>query len=372
MLLLLVLSACAGAGLSFDIYKEFYGETHKIILPRKAESIDFLPEYDAGKITLWNRDDPQTVEDSRRKVVGSDYVIMNTTQEDNGRYVIKDKDGTALVWHILEVKAKKKKYSKKRGESVLMSSVLEGINCNIYFYPVNRTELIAYRGRPQNLSVCTGLTYKKPCEVSNAALEKSCEGRFEFRDQLDNRALVAYLKIEPLFYEKPSFGAGVAVAVLSVLGGCVKVCCCDKRTSKKKKTASPTADEDPEAHNELSVFNDEGHHEPTGPNHEPSGTLYPALPSDPLNHNEPLGPSGEPLSEPFGTLYSAQPSVPLVPPEPPTYSEVITSDGTPLFPLNTGPEQRFEMKGMTFDSGPPLSFDAAEPSVYTSAKLNFL
>ncbi|KAG8004060.1 hypothetical protein GBF38_008142, partial [Nibea albiflora] len=57
------------------------------------------------------------------------------------------------------------------------------------------------------------------------------------------------------------------------------------------------------------------------------------------------------------------------------YHEVSPSaqqEDVPTVPVPSDPEPRFEVKGLTFPSAPPLSSDSTGSDVYTSDKLNFL
>lgn len=72
-------------------------------LHRKTESIEFTPMYDSIAIVLWRHSDPPVSEDHRRKVMGTFYVIYNLTQEDSGRYVMRDRDQLPLNVRTIEV-----------------------------------------------------------------------------------------------------------------------------------------------------------------------------------------------------------------------------------------------------------------------------
>ncbi|XP_070769568.1 uncharacterized protein [Enoplosus armatus] len=356
MIVLLLLSACVCLGLSYEEYE--YGNTYRIRLHRKAQSFEFNPKYSSDVTILWKRDDPVTKEDSRRQVMGSHYVIFNVTQKDSGHYIMRDKDQNALAVKIIEVTETTKTYSRSAGDSFNFTFYwLEPNSCNIYFFPeddhdMGETEIVR-RGRLQpgvDYLDCAYFDLVKPCGISNKGIKTSCSGRFEVRDQNDNKALVVLLEVEPQHFDSSSIGIGVGIffAVLSCCG-CMRRCCC----AKKKKDAPEAADAEPAVHYQ------EYESEPVGPRpdhlSQPSGTRYPAqpyyTPTGPLIHNPP------PVNAP------------------PAYSEVSAlaeQADAPTVPIQSDLEPRFELKAMSFPSAPPLSSDSTYCDVYTSDKLNFL
>lgn len=72
-------------------------------LHRKAESIEFTPMYNSYAIVLWRRNDFSISEDHRRKVMGTFYVIYNLTQEDSGRYIMRDRNQLPLYVRTIKV-----------------------------------------------------------------------------------------------------------------------------------------------------------------------------------------------------------------------------------------------------------------------------
>lgn len=100
-----VCTQCFFFSLGFSYYEtKEYGDTHRMKLHRKAESLEFSPNYNTDKTVLWKRDDPSAREDSRRRVVGSYLVIYNLTQEDSGQYKMRDKNQILLSINKIEVK----------------------------------------------------------------------------------------------------------------------------------------------------------------------------------------------------------------------------------------------------------------------------
>lgn len=88
-------------GLSHDWLD--YGDTYRMRLHRKAQSIEFSPNYNSDAKVLWKRDDPPAREDSRQKVMGAFYVMNNLTQKDSGSYTIRDRDQKALSTNTIMV-----------------------------------------------------------------------------------------------------------------------------------------------------------------------------------------------------------------------------------------------------------------------------
>lgn len=81
-----------------------YGDTYSLRLHRRAESIEFTKKNSIGVTVLWKRNDPQMNEESRRKLVGSSYVMHNLTQDDSGIYIVSDKNRISLATTAIEVK----------------------------------------------------------------------------------------------------------------------------------------------------------------------------------------------------------------------------------------------------------------------------
>lgn len=88
----------------YDIKR--YGDTYNLKVPRKAEALEFTPEYSRDVIVLWKRDDIPPIVESRRKVRGGVFVIYNLTQEDSGKYIMRDKIRLPQTINNLRVKGK--------------------------------------------------------------------------------------------------------------------------------------------------------------------------------------------------------------------------------------------------------------------------
>ncbi|XP_054453645.1 uncharacterized protein LOC129090140 [Anoplopoma fimbria] len=373
--LLLLLGAFVSIGISDDSYTEKkYGEMHHIRLHRRPVLIEFSPKYNSNVTILWKKGDRPVIMDKKFTMIGSHFSIYKLTQEDSGRYIMRDKDLNELSTYTLEVKAIRKNFEGKPGDHFSFSYDLEPNSCNIYFFqesdrqPIKLKNEIVRQGRLQgglDEFDCIGFDVKHPCGISNKALQMSCNGRYEIRDQNNNTALVASLEMNQIkmsFEREPGdlaesshqpsrIGIGVGVFLSSLFCYCLKCYCCGKSSSKEDTPEIAAAEPD--------VQYQEYDHEPVGPGSDrliqPPETLYPAQPSytptNPLVHNHPA------LNLP------------------PAYSEVsapVEQPDAPTFPLYSDPEPKFELKGMTFPCAPPLGSDSTHCDVYTSDKLNFL
>ncbi|XP_073343769.1 uncharacterized protein [Pagrus major] len=345
MEVLLLLCACFYVGLSYDELE--YGSSYTLRLHRKAQSLTFTPRYDESNVTiLWKRDDPPASQDSRRKVMGSYYMINPLTQEDSGTYIMRDKDRLPLSVRTIRVVALVMTFKNTAGESFNFAFDLEPTSCHIYFITESdRVEhQIVRHGRLRPNLECQGFEMSGRCGVSNSNPQKSCSGRYEVRDSKGNRALVATVEVEalpPFDTKKIGMGIGIFFAVVGCCG-CLKRCCCGKSSSKEEQPETP--DEEPAVH-----YHDYDH-ESVGPRQP-----YPAQPSH----------------TPTGLLINNPPTT-----VPPAYSEVFLAPAeptvAPTVPVESDGQPRFELKGTSFSSAPPLSSDSPYGDVYTSDKLNFL
>lgn len=99
----------------------------------------------------------------------------------------------------------KKSYTLNPDEKLRFTFDLQLNSCNIYFFPKSdhehsnsRTQIVL-QGRLQEGSDrldCKGFQLQKPCGILNEAVQVSCSGRFEVRDQNDDKALEVELAIE--------------------------------------------------------------------------------------------------------------------------------------------------------------------------------
>ncbi|XP_070692379.1 uncharacterized protein [Pempheris klunzingeri] len=355
MLLLLLLGACVGMGLSHD---QLYGSTYRIRLLTMAHSIEFTPSYSSDVTILWKHNDPPAKEDSRRKVVDYFFVMSDLTQRDSGRYVLRDQNQRALSRTTIDVIASTKSYTKTPGEIFSFTSNLESKSCNIYFFPESehgQTEMeaeIVRKGRLQwrvvDLLICNEFDVLDPCGILNEDIRTSCRGRYEVRDSNGDTALVVNLEVDEQQFEPSYIGIGVGLSLAAICCRCCVKCCCSGKSSKKDQ--SETAEDEPQP----AVHYQEYDREPAGPRPDelspPSETDYPPQPS----------------CTPTGPLIHNPPPVDV----PPAYSEVVAPAEQADAP--SVPTPQFELKGMTFPSAPLLNSDPSYCDVYTSDKLNFL
>ncbi|XP_070818904.1 uncharacterized protein [Chaetodon trifascialis] len=356
MRVLLFLVACFCVGLS-NVEKE-YGSTLRLLMLSSSHFIEFTQLHSSTMRILWQRDFPLDRRDSRQKVTDIYYVLSNLTQEDSGRYVVRDSNRMPLSTKTIEVVATSRSYTRSPGESLRVTFDLEPHSCNIFFYPESSYEEteIVLQGRLQTYSYgqdCRGFVNLKPCGILNEDLKLSCRGRFEVRDSNGNTALVVSLEMDEPAFDGSKIGIGFGVSLLAMFCcSCMRRCCCGKSSSKKETSETPEAEPEPAVHYH------EYDREPVGsrPEHlsPPPDTHYPAPPSynptNPLIHNPPMD-------------------------VPPSYSEVSVpveraeAPAVPI-PIPSEPDQRFELKGMNFPSA--LDAGSAISDVYSSDKMNFL
>ncbi|XP_030252214.1 uncharacterized protein LOC115568771 isoform X2 [Sparus aurata] len=330
-------------------------------LSRKANSLTFTPLLGSDVTILWKRDDPPASEDSRWKVTGSLFKIHSLTQKDSGTYIVRDKDQSSLTERTIRVVAQKMSFRNDEGVSFGFDHDLEPSSCNIYFIPEGDSvkHQIVRHGRLRPIPDCSGFDLFGFCGVSNTNPQESCSGHYEVRDSMGNEVLVVTVEVvgssSSFDTKKIGLGFGIFFAVVSCCG-CLKRCCCGKSSSKEEQPETP--DEEPAVHYH------EYDHEPVGPGQE---QLYPAQPSHtpsvPLIHNPP------PTVPPAYSEIFSSPAEPTVAP---TFAPTISPTVAPTVPIQSDGQPRFELKGMSFSSAPPLSSDSPYGDVYTSEKLNFL
>ncbi|KAL6117692.1 uncharacterized protein ACO6RY_15424 [Pungitius sinensis] len=429
MIVLLLLGAFACTGLSYFSEVKKYGESHFFLLRPRTHVFEFHPDYNSNVTILWKKGDRLINLDKNFLMAGGVFSINKLTKKNSGRYISLDKDLKEISTYTLEVKATTRAFEREPGDRFSFSIDLEPESCNIYFLPSSgrrprmlENEIISCNGRyeirdqndntafvgslemkritktvirtpgdnfnftfnltpnscniyflpggedrqrdsPINLVYrgmlqgglddisCNGFELLKPCGILNEVLQTSCNGSYEIRDQNENIAIVVSLEMgAPAINPLPSIG--IAVAVLSVF-----FCCCGKicgrGKSKSKEEQTETAAAEPEVQYQG-------------------------------RYTEPSGPSSDQLIEPSGTNHFNQPSTTtsdsLVHNDPyqdfpPSYCEVLLEAQQPIAPtapVHHDPEPKFEFKGMTFPSTPPLEPDSGRCDVYTSDKLNFL
>ncbi|KAF7228086.1 transcript variant X1 [Nothobranchius furzeri] len=344
--------------LSLNSYdEETYGNTHKMRIERKTQSIEFMPKYSSKHVVLWRQEDPEPSEDSRRKMIGYYYLIYNVTQRDSGSYVLRDKNGMSLSTKTIEVIAKTQALELIPGEKLRFTSDLESNSCNIYFIPEGgrETELVHQGKLLQGSSYCPGFELLKPCGISNEAVQTSCKGLFEVKDHNGDTSLELSLKVESLWFTSSAFIPIGSAVVLSVLFWCMKSCCCGNSSTAKNPSEPEAAADDDDGG--PAVYYQEYDHEPVGgrPTHptKPTETAYPVQPND----------------APTSLLIHNPPTMNLLPADSEVSAPAERLD-PPAVPPGLDYEPRFEVKGMSTDS--LLHSDSPHCDVYNSDKLNFL
>ncbi|XP_056900117.1 uncharacterized protein LOC130531933 isoform X1 [Takifugu flavidus] len=346
-LLFFLLASFSCLGYSLDIQKE-YGEWSRFMMSREATSLEFRHKNKSDTVVLWNRTNRTITQSSRRKIIGNFYLMYDLTQEDNGEYITRDKNGLVLDTFNIVVIENTRFYKRESGKSIRMSFNLDPQFCNIYFFSESKmsmTKMVQNGTLTGDVyySGCSYIELKQPCAIYNSYLESTCKGQFEFRDQNNNKALVVTLDIEPGKLNLSPIG--ITLGVLSILSGCcgcLKYCCCGSSSSEKQEEETPE--------NEPAVQYNEFDSEPVRIKMEDSA---------PDGHG-----STHPSSSETGPLMQSPPSVAI------KSAQVPVSDQRAIHgPSSIISEPRFSLKGMSFPSA--LNSGSSSHDVYTSDKLNF-
>ncbi|KAI3351769.1 hypothetical protein L3Q82_020608, partial [Scortum barcoo] len=267
MVVRVLLGVCVCRGLSDDV--KSYGDTYRMWMFSSTATIEFIQKDSSDVTVLWRHDDPLAKEDARRKERSGSYVIYNVTRRDSGRYVMRNKAQKVLL---------------------------------------NKTLNVVY-----------------------TALQYSCSGRYEVRDNHGDLAIKVFLEIARTQANRRNEEQGT-------------------RKAGTHRSTHEAGNIDDTTKNKGKVPNDAEPGQESQQLSQPSETLYPAQPS-----------------------YS--PTEPLMHNPPPSYSQVVAAAEqtyTPTVPVPSEAEPKFELKGVTFLSAPPLSSESSFSNVYNSDKLNFL
>ncbi|XP_047441724.1 uncharacterized protein LOC125008494 isoform X2 [Mugil cephalus] len=338
-MLMLCLLLCVSSN-GYDV--EEYGNTHKIRMPRGSHYVLFKRSESSDVKILWQRDQPEAAVDSRQTVIGKYFVMRNLTQRDGGEYMIKDKNQHIILHKTVEVNARNQDFTLLMGDTFQFSYDLDSSACNIYFLKENEEYHIVRQGRQYHeMYDCPGYEFIKPCGILSESVQMSCNGLFVVKDNNGDDILEVNLTVEfsASLFDGSYLGYGGVAAVVAVLGCCLKhFCCCksSKEGSSQSPAASASAAAEPSMHYQKY---DQG----------------------------PVGRRTNQLSQPFERMNPARPTSG---PTAPLVSSQAEQDGAPAGPFFSGPEPKFELKGVTFVS--PLSSDSGYSDVYRSDKLNFL
>ncbi|XP_056294999.1 uncharacterized protein LOC130209400 isoform X3 [Pseudoliparis swirei] len=205
MILLLLLGAFVSTGFSRGIDQEReYGENHRFWLRQKPEYIEFHPKYNSSVITLWKKGDRAIIFDKKYMMTGSYFMIYRLTQKDSGRYIMRDTDLNELSSSTLDVKVTPMYNRKSPGDRFHVTFNLNPNSCNIYFFPRSGSqprklnEIVRQGMLQEGESDCLGFDLLMPCGILNKALQMSCSGRYEIRDQNNNTAFAVSLEVEKI------------------------------------------------------------------------------------------------------------------------------------------------------------------------------
>ncbi|XP_059202102.1 uncharacterized protein LOC131981703 [Centropristis striata] len=351
-----------------------YGDTYSSDVPIQAEFLEFtrLHSEDQPKV-LWNRTDPQTNRGSRVQVArsGRSWKINDLTQADNGYYSFRAKDNSSLKGTLLEVKEHVSQYNAKVNDQIFIENLFRGSLWTVTFSREGEVEdffePLIERGRLNRYRD----TFLSRLQLENGGIkinpvESGDSGTFKFKDQQGNLAQIVEVVVEEDVNkdvedeEIPTAGIyGIIAANIFVMLTCcccVRKCCCKKSSSKRDESTPP-------------VFN-----------HDSTQPAVPSYSAAPAPHHSYQPTNSFVPTEP--TTTSLEPSVHnpvnihVNPPQP----EVVplrgqTTDPAPTLGsdcLSSDPGPQFELKGLTFLTGPPLSSESTFTDVYTSDKLHFL
>ncbi|XP_056900118.1 uncharacterized protein LOC130531933 isoform X2 [Takifugu flavidus] len=175
-LLFFLLASFSCLGYSLDIQKE-YGEWSRFMMSREATSLEFRHKNKSDTVVLWNRTNRTITQSSRRKIIGNFYLMYDLTQEDNGEYITRDKNGLVLDTFNIVVIENTRFYKRESGKSIRMSFNLDPQFCNIYFFSetgkLNLSPIGITLGVLSILSGCCGCL--KYCCCGSSSSEKQEE-----------------------------------------------------------------------------------------------------------------------------------------------------------------------------------------------------
>ncbi|KAL3972955.1 NADH dehydrogenase (ubiquinone) 1 beta subcomplex subunit 2 [Sarotherodon galilaeus] len=357
LIVILVMVCCCCCCLAYvENHEVEYGNRFRMRVSRRVHFIEFIPKNKSEGTILWNRDEAPPREGSRWKMIGTLYTINSLAPKDSGRYIFKDSYGELMHAKIIDVKEVTKSYTLETNEVLNITFDLEPHSCNIYFFPgENSKTAIVLKGRLQHdlkQVDCVGFELLKPCGIVHKAIQKTCIGRFEVRDDNDDKALVVFLEMEEPQFSPTYLGIGGGALFVTLCWCCCKHCCCGESSSAKDN--SEAAEEND---SEPAVYYHE--FEPVGPGPNQRCEL-----SNPPN-------TEEAPDAPVGPMIHSSAAMDA----PPAYREVtplVKQEEAPTITPNSDAEPRFELKGTVFNSGAPLSSSSTYCDVYTSEKINFL
>ncbi|KAM9741238.1 uncharacterized protein ACNS7B_012413 [Menidia menidia] len=299
---------------------KLYGHPWEYDIPKRIEYLEFIPLMSPDVVTiLWNHSDPQASAEHSGQAGGDVFIINFPKQSNSGYYNFRKKDKTVEPRILLKVQENVKYRDAKVNGVFIVEYPWRGGPWTVTFEPLYEKKRIVMRegilvGEDDWFSGRIS-DIKSGIEIRHVEARDS--GVFEFRDPDGHLAMS--MKIH-LIHDRNDFftyGAGVLGAVIPLLNV----------------------------------------NQPAYPRHSDAqhSSTVPLQPAGYALSKEPKTTNLEPL---------VNPSADFGPPP-------AASSGSNSF-LSSDTEQRFELKGLSSLSAPPLSSDTAGSDVYNSDKLNFL
>ncbi|XP_030252204.1 uncharacterized protein LOC115568766 isoform X2 [Sparus aurata] len=352
-----------------------FGETYTLDVSRRVEYLEFTPLHTNQTTVLWNRSNSEASKRGRGGMTSRGWEIICLAPADSGHYNFRKKDNSLLSRIRLTVEESLKDYDAKVNERFLIEdSCFRGVSWTVTFTmrgtQGGETLIKAGEVVAKNDWVTTSFTSR--IWVLNNGIELvpvrvTDVGTYKFSDPQGNLAHVAMLTVHPEFtppYVPIAIAGGIVLAVI-VCSCCVWKCCC-KKGSPKRDESVPVA-----------VY----YHDPDQPAVNPPASSQPAATSIGLSDQDlPAGQSYSATPPPDYSYQPVNPPTSIQPAATSVWPSVSAPGGQGATPapslgsdcLTSDPDTKFELKGLTLPSAPPLGSDSGVSDVYTSDKLNFL
>ncbi|XP_073343484.1 uncharacterized protein [Pagrus major] len=347
--------------------KKYYGKTYIFDVSRRAEFMEFTSLHTNQTKVLWNRSNPEASKGGRGEMKPGGWEIISLTTADSGYYNFRKKDNALLSRIRLTVEESFKHYNTNvNGRLLIQNSFFEGVSWTVTFTTngTQASQTLLKAGKVVIKDDQISTSFSGRIWVIHDGIEiypvKSTDaGTFKFSDPQGNLAQVVTVTVNPELTPTYVYVAiiGGIVLALFVCCCCVRKCCCKKSSSKRDQSA-------PDA-----VY----YHEPD----QPAGPSYSAAPAPDYSY-QPVNPPayGELAATSVGLSVNNPVNIHVNPRQP----EVSAPGGQRATPapslgsdcLTSDHDTKFELKGVTFPSAPPLGSDSGFSDVYTSDKLNFL
>ncbi|XP_012711114.2 uncharacterized protein LOC105920148 [Fundulus heteroclitus] len=372
------------------IFKD-YMHNLEYVISDKVQYLEYNPPDNKDiPLILWNRTNSLNNDRRRGNVQRNVWRIPGVTQADNGFYNFRRGDKSLDSRILLTVKENTRFYDPKVNEHLLITNPFTGGPWTVTFKQETEDEWVTMMkdGRlVHGDDIFSERITIQSYGIQIYPVESTDSGTFEFRDQQGNLALSVQVEVFHESHHASNVNTYIVVFVVALLLGICCCCCCfcKKRCCKKDKSADAATEGTAVTYHDKSaptatgpVVYYHGTNQPTGPSYsnQPYPSVYPPHPVNPPAYTEPAAVSIEPPpSQPNTAMYPTHPTL-MYPP----LSEVgpPTSQGSAAAPtfssdvFSSDAEPRFELKGMTFPSAPPLGSDVTISDVYNSDKLNFL